>query len=168
MIIVKMRLLFKIMCLVIIVFALCLATLIYMALPGQILHVHHDKNLHYYVYKSGTKVLLCTDPFCQYIESIHNIKNINELSPYTSTMMLSAIYPPKLDTILMLGLGGGGLATYLSRHIKEAKIDVIEIDAYIHELAKSYFNFRNNENVRTIIGYQTTIILTGFTSTLVT
>lgn len=55
---------------------------------------------------------------------------------------------PALKSVLVLGLGGGALCTYLHQAYPHFKVDGVEIDPIMVELAKKYFGFKPNENLR--------------------
>lgn len=55
---------------------------------------------------------------------------------------------PALNSILVLGLGGGALCTYLHQAYPHFKVDGVEIDPIMVELAEKYFGFKPNENLR--------------------
>lgn len=70
---------------------------------------------------------------------------------------LSSLYSvPKPQKILVLGLGGGTLIKALMDLLPEAKIDVVEINDVIFEVAKEYFSFKPNVNTSVVIsdGYE--------------
>jgi len=48
--------------------------------------------------------------------------------------------------VVIVGLGGGSLTSYISRHYKEAKMTSIEIDQEMVNVAKKYFNFKTGGN----------------------
>ncbi|UFS69384.1 fused MFS/spermidine synthase [Geomonas sp. RF6] len=64
-------------------------------------------------------------------------------------MMLAALYlHPEPRRILIIGLGGGTLATTLSAIFPEAEIDTVEIDPAVVRVAQRYFGFRVSDRVR--------------------
>jgi spermidine synthase len=64
-------------------------------------------------------------------------------------MMLGALYlHPNPRRILMIGLGGGTMASTLARVLPEARLDVVEIDPAMVRVAKGYFNFKPSPRVR--------------------
>lgn len=48
--------------------------------------------------------------------------------------------------VVVVGLGGGSLTTYISNKYKQAKITSIEIDQEMVSVAKKYFNFKTGPN----------------------
>jgi spermidine synthase len=62
------------------------------------------------------------------------------------------MYPEELKSILMVGLGGGSISTYLGRFLPEAAIDTVEIDPGVIAAAKKYFGVRTTGKVRYLEG----------------
>src|SRR5713101_10213496 len=54
--------------------------------------------------------------------------------------------------ILVVGLGGGTLPTFLRKHYPNAAIDVAEIDPDVVDVAKKFFGFREDERMRAHVG----------------
>ncbi|MBI4292805.1 MAG: fused MFS/spermidine synthase [Betaproteobacteria bacterium] len=50
--------------------------------------------------------------------------------------------------ILVVGLGGGTLPSFLRKHYPEAWIDAVEIDAEVVDVAKKFFGFREDARMR--------------------
>src|SRR5436189_1811627 len=50
--------------------------------------------------------------------------------------------------ILMFGLGGGSISTYLGRFMSEAAITTVEIDPGVITAAKTYFGLRKTDRMR--------------------
>src|SRR5258708_23632109 len=63
-------------------------------------------------------------------------------------MTIAAIYPETARKILMLGLGGGSISTYLGRFMPEAAITTVDIDPGVITSAKTYFDLRATERMR--------------------
>jgi len=54
--------------------------------------------------------------------------------------------------ILVVGLGGGTLPTFLRKYYPNAAIDVAEIDPDVVDVAKRFFGFREDERMRVHVG----------------
>ncbi len=67
---------------------------------------------------------------------------------YASNCILSLIFHPNPKSLLVLGLGGGAVPMMFYHLCKDIRIDVVEIDPVIQEIAKKYFNFITNSRVR--------------------
>lgn len=52
---------------------------------------------------------------------------------------------------LIVGLGGGGLAMFLYQYFKQLSIEVVELDPSISEIAKSWFEFKEDDRMQVII-----------------
>ena len=71
---------------------------------------------------------------------------------YTQVMTVGVLYPPEVKRVLMIGLGGGSISTYLGRHMPEASIDTVEIDPGVITAAKKYFGMKETPRVRYLEG----------------
>src|SRR5262249_22434005 len=88
-----------------------------------------------------------------YTESVTNLSDPDDLVlRYAQTMTVAAIHPEMPKRILMLGLGGGSLSTYLGRFMPDAAIDTVEIDRRVIDVAKTYFGLRSTDRVRYLDG----------------
>jgi spermidine synthase len=84
-----------------------------------------------------------------YTESVSNLLDTDDLPlRYAQVMTIAAIYPETARKILMLGLGGGSISTYLGRFMPEAAITTVEIDPGVITAAKTYFGLRETERMR--------------------
>jgi spermidine synthase len=84
-----------------------------------------------------------------YTESVSNLLDPDDLPlRYAQVMTIAAIYPGTARKILMLGLGGGSISTYLGRFMPEAAITTVEIDPDVITAAKTYFGLRETERMR--------------------
>jgi len=71
---------------------------------------------------------------------------------YPRAMSIAAVYPPDIKRVLMLGLGGGAIPTYLARSLPDATIDTVELDAGVINAAKTYFGVRPTDKSHLIEG----------------
>ena len=69
---------------------------------------------------------------------------------YTRMMMGSLYLNPDPRKILIIGLGGGTLATALSRLFPGAEIDAVEIDPAVVRVAQRFFGLRPGPTLRVI------------------
>jgi spermidine synthase len=82
-------------------------------------------------------------------ESQVNLKDPDDLPMlYARAMTLATIYPQDLKRVLMLGLGGGVISTYLGRFLPDATIDTVELDPGVIKVAKTYFGTRETSKSR--------------------
>ncbi|OGU07011.1 MAG: hypothetical protein A2075_13215 [Geobacteraceae bacterium GWC2_58_44] len=85
-------------------------------------------------------------------QSCFSLKDPDSILFECNRMMLGALYlHPNPRRILMIGLGGGTLASAVARILPEAEIDVVEIDPAIVRVAKEYFNFQPSPKVRVTV-----------------
>ena len=66
-------------------------------------------------------------------------------------MTLGVAYPPKVERIAEIGLGGGRTVSYLSAALPDAGILAIELDKDVVELAKKYFKFQETARLRAVV-----------------
>jgi spermidine synthase len=55
-------------------------------------------------------------------------------------------------SMLVVGLGGGTVPTFLRRRLPELEIDVVELDPVVIEVAKSHFGFREDDRLHAHAG----------------
>ena len=88
-----------------------------------------------------------------YTETSVNLREPDDLPVrYTRVMTLGIVYPPQPKKILMIGLGGGSISTYLALAMPEVAIDTIELDPGVISAAKKYFGLRETARVRYLTG----------------
>lgn len=88
-----------------------------------------------------------------YTESVTNLRDPDDLPvAYTQAMTASLIYPQEMKRILMIGLGGGSISTYLGRAMPEAEIDTVEIDPGVIDVARKFFGIKDSPRVRYLDG----------------
>src|SRR5262249_3780361 len=88
-----------------------------------------------------------------YTESITNLLDPDDLPlRYAQVMTIAAIYPEAPRKILMLGLGGGSISTYLGRFMPEAAITTVQIDPGVIIAAKTVVGLRGSDGMRYLAG----------------
>jgi spermidine synthase len=84
-----------------------------------------------------------------YTESVTNLGDPDDLPVrYTRMMTIGVVYPDEPKRMLMIGLGGGSISTYLGRAMPGAAIDTVEIDPGVIGAAKKFFGIRETTRVR--------------------
>jgi spermidine synthase len=84
-----------------------------------------------------------------YTESVTNLADADDLPVhYTRMMTIGLLYPEQTKRILMIGLGGGSISTYLGRAMPDVTIDTVEIDPAVIKAAKTFFGIRETARVR--------------------
>jgi spermidine synthase len=68
--------------------------------------------------------------------------------PYTRMMMGALYLNPQPARILVIGLGGGTLPMTLRSLLPEAAIDAVEIDEAVVKAARTYFGFKDDQNLK--------------------
>jgi spermidine synthase len=67
---------------------------------------------------------------------------------YTRYMTLGMLYPPKLDRLLFIGLGGGRTSWYMHKSLPDLDVTVVELDPEVIRLAKKWFAIREEAHYR--------------------
>ncbi len=84
-----------------------------------------------------------------HIETIVNLRDPDDLPlHYTRSMTTALAYPNEVRRVLMVGLGGGAISTYLARAMPELHIDTVDIDPGVIAVAREYFGLRETPRVR--------------------
>ena len=84
-----------------------------------------------------------------YTESVTNLLDADDLPlRYAQVMTIATIYPTSLRRVLMLGLGGGTISSYLGRFMPEVSVTTVEIDPGVITAAKQYFGIRETDRMR--------------------
>ena len=68
---------------------------------------------------------------------------------YTKLLMTSLIFNPQPKRILIIGLGGGTMSNALTQLYPKSDIDNVDIDPAVIKVAREYFGFVENDNVKT-------------------
>ena len=71
---------------------------------------------------------------------------------YTRATMAALAVVPEPRRALMIGLGGGTMATFLHQRYPELHIDCVEIDPAVVEVAKRFFAFKPDARMRVHVG----------------
>lgn len=86
-----------------------------------------------------------------YTESVTDLRDPDNLPVhYTRFMPLALAYAEAPAKVLMIGLGGGSISTYLGRAMPDLTIDTVEIDAGVINAAKRYFGILETPKVKYI------------------
>ena len=73
-------------------------------------------------------------------QSVLNLRDRGQLPlPHAHYQTLAAVHAGKLESMLMVGLGGGSVSEYLLRHVPELHVTSVEIDSGVVAAAKKYF-----------------------------
>jgi spermidine synthase len=120
---------------------------------GRVAHVESEYNDIFINKHRGELTMAFQLKGWDYTESVINLHDADDLPlRYSQVMTIATIYPQEPKKILMIGLGGGTISTYLGRFLPEASIDTVEIDRRVIETAKKYFGLRDSDRVRYLDG----------------
>jgi predicted membrane-bound spermidine synthase len=116
---------------------------------GRIAHVETEYNDVFISRRQNQLVMSFQVKGWDYTESVANLLDPDDLPlRYAQVMTIATVYPEMPRRILMLGLGGGSISTYLGRFMPEAAITTVEIDPGVITAAKTYFGLRESERMR--------------------
>lgn len=54
--------------------------------------------------------------------------------------------------MLVVGLGGGGLAQFIRDFVPGVRVEVVELDPAVLEVAKTWFSFQTDDRLKVILG----------------
>ncbi len=63
---------------------------------------------------------------------------------YARVMTVGLAFVPKPKRVLIVGLGGGSIPSFLRKHYPKMEIDVVDIDPDVVRVAKKFFGFRED------------------------
>ena len=70
---------------------------------------------------------------------------------YTRMTFAGLLLQPKPERILIIGLGGGSIPLTFSDLFPNSRIDIVEIDEAVVDVAKEFFLFRETENMEVFV-----------------
>jgi predicted membrane-bound spermidine synthase len=116
---------------------------------GRIAHLETQYN-HVFITKRQNQLVMSFQvKGWDYTESVANLLDADDLPlRYAQVMTVAAIYPETLKSVLMLGLGGGSISTYLARFLPEVSITTVEVDPGVISAAKTYFGLQETNRIR--------------------
>jgi spermidine synthase len=118
---------------------------------GRVAHLETEYN-NIYINKAGPLLSMSTRVRNEInYHSIVDLADPEDLQvPYTRLMAAALLYPQNIQRILMVGLGGGSISTYLGRAMPEVQIDVVELDPGVIAAGRKYFGLQETDKVRFI------------------
>ena len=111
----------------------------------------HSEFSHIRVRRDGEvrNLIFVQDNGREVVESRMNLARPHQLlSRYTPFMFSSYLIRPRQDRVLLIGLGGGAMIQFLRYHDPELRVDVVEIDPVVVQIADEYFDVRTGGNIR--------------------
>jgi len=83
------------------------------------------------------------------VQSQVNLDDLRQhMIEYTELVFCGLLYEPQPQKMLVLGLGGGVIPRDMHYYLPELEIDVVEIDPAVPQIAKRFFKFRDDDNLR--------------------
>lgn len=67
---------------------------------------------------------------------------------YARSIPIAFAFVEAPQSALVIGLGGGTIPSFLRKHFPKMRIDAVDIDPVVVEVAKSHFDFREDELMR--------------------
>ncbi len=120
---------------------------------GRIAHIETEYNDVFITKRQNQLTMSFQIKGWDYTESVANLLDPDDLPlRYAQVMTVATVYPDAPKKILMLGLGGGSISTYLGRFMPETAITTVEIDPGVIKAAKSYFGLLETERMRYLAG----------------
>jgi spermidine synthase len=87
----------------------------------------------------------------EHIQTIYNIKRPYDLvTSYSRLMFASYLFVPQQKRVLIVGVGGGAMVHFYEHYDADVKVDAVEIDAKVVELAGKYFDVSTRKNTKII------------------
>jgi spermidine synthase len=115
----------------------------------QLLHSERSLYREVLVYETGTVRCMCFTRNCRIgRQTCFDRRHPDRIVMNYPQMMLGSLYVnPAPKSILIIGLGGGTLPRALSQLLPQARIDIVEIDPAVVEVARRYFSFVEGGNL---------------------
>lgn len=133
---------------------LCLAVCAIVGAPAlaetRLLHSQRSLYREVLVYENEIERCMCFTRQCRIgRQSCIDMRHPDRMVMTYPKMMLGALFlNPKPSNVLIIGLGGGTIPRALAQIVPDVRIDVVEIDPAVVEVAKKYFLFAENDRVR--------------------
>ena len=71
--------------------------------------------------------------------------------PYARAMPVGLLLAERPERVLIVGLGGGTIPSFLRHYYPRLKIDVVELDPEVVTAAKKFFGFQEDQNLRAFV-----------------
>lgn len=82
-------------------------------------------------------------------QSVVKLGDVDHLElPYAKAMLVGLAFVEPPERIVVIGLGGGTIPSFLHKHYPNAMIDVVDIDPDVVYVAKRYLGFREDKNLQ--------------------
>jgi spermidine synthase len=85
-------------------------------------------------------------------QSVFKVGDLDHLElPYAPVMVSGLALCPEPKRVLVVGLGGGSIPSFLHKHYPKTRIDAVEIDPVVVEVAKQFFGFSEDETLKAYV-----------------
>jgi len=131
--------------------SLCLAL---GACQGVLIHEVKSDYSHIKVIDYGSRraLFFVGDKELNLVETLMDLREPYRLQhPYAHAMAAGLVYRPDPGTVLLVGLGGGALVRFLNHYFPSVRLDLVEIDPAVVEVARDYFGTRPGPGTRIIV-----------------
>jgi spermidine synthase len=116
--------------------------------------LHSERSLYreVLVYESGSVRCICFTRFCRIgRQTCQDVKQPDRIVMNYPQMMLGSLFvKPEPRSVLIIGLGGGTIPRALQELIPNARIDVVEIDPAVVNVARRYFDLGQSSKLNVI------------------
>jgi spermidine synthase len=120
---------------------------------GRIAHIETEYNDIFITKRRNQLTMSFQVKGYDYTESVAALDDPDDLPVrYTQVMTVGVLYPHEARRVLMIGLGGGSMSSYLGRFMPDATIDTVEVDPGVIAAAKKYFGMKETARVRYLEG----------------
>ncbi len=116
---------------------------------GTLLESRESLYNNIYVYEQGDLVIMQFGRNKRFwTESVYDRSDPRALPvAYTRFLTAALAYPEAPQSLLEIGLGGGRTAAYLNLHMPKLKINSVELDPDVIELAEIHFDLKPNDTL---------------------
>lgn len=116
--------------------------------------LHSERSLYreVLVYESGSVRCICFTRYCRIgRQTCQDVKRPDRIVMNYPQMMLGSLFvKPAPRSVLIIGLGGGTIPRALQELVPEARIDVVEIDPAVVNVARRYFDLGESSKLNVI------------------
>lgn len=117
--------------------------------------IHKERSLYRNIIVDKTKNMLCLTFSVKRKEHNQSCMDLRDpdrlVFAYVRMVFAALLVNPAPQKILIIGLGGGSIPTSLNKLYPKASIDISEIDAAIFRVARDFFGFSPNEQMKVSI-----------------
>lgn len=110
---------------------------------------------HILVRRADNQLLLCYRHARGRIEEVQSRLSLTDplslLSDYTQAMLLALAWRSDPQRMLFVGLGGGRLQMVLHHYLEQARLDTVELDAAVEEVARRFFGLLPDDRQQVIV-----------------